>query len=225
MADPPLVLRCSSRPRKPTLDPNNAEGFTDAEEVSTAATAGAKGKRKPKALLDLEAARAKRKQDELDAVGSVNAGDTDSARLNAVDLDEPSTKRPRNEESARSPLPTRASRPAHPGEPDMPRRKRSSDEVAAAKALQEDLDRQIRELEQHRKESFALMEVEEEEAEEEEQRASVRRLSDLPILKTKGSESEDVEFVEESDEESVDENSKTRKTKSVSPTLVQLVII
>ena len=75
----------------------------------------------------------------------------------------------------RSPLPSRATRPVHPGAPDMVKPKRSSAEVTAAAKRKAALQRQADDLEQKKVDMLAEMELEEELAEEEEERAMVRK--------------------------------------------------
>jgi hypothetical protein len=77
----------------------------------------------------------------------------------------------------RSPLPSRAKRPLHPGAPDMAKPKRTSAEVTAAAERRAILQRQADELEQRKIDTLAdsaEMELDEELAEEEEERTTVR---------------------------------------------------
>jgi hypothetical protein len=74
----------------------------------------------------------------------------------------------------RSPLPSRATRPIHPGAPDMVKPKRTSAEVTAAAERKAVLQCQADELEQKRIDTLAEMELEEELAEEEAERTVVR---------------------------------------------------
>jgi hypothetical protein len=75
----------------------------------------------------------------------------------------------------RSPLPSRATRPVHPGAPDMVKSKRTSAEVTAAAERKAALQRQADELEQKKIDTLAEIELEEELAEEEEERTMVRK--------------------------------------------------
>ena len=74
----------------------------------------------------------------------------------------------------RSPLPSRATQPVHPGAPDMVKPKRTSAEVTAAAERKVALQHQADELEQKKIDMLAEMELEEELAEEEEERTVVR---------------------------------------------------
>ncbi|KAF8493028.1 hypothetical protein F5888DRAFT_1806464 [Russula emetica] len=75
----------------------------------------------------------------------------------------------------RSPLPSRATRPVHPGAPDMSKPRRTSTEVTAGTKRKAALQLQVNELEQKKIDTLAAMEVEEELADEEEERTVVRQ--------------------------------------------------
>ncbi|KAF8480609.1 hypothetical protein F5888DRAFT_1825718 [Russula emetica] len=75
----------------------------------------------------------------------------------------------------RSPLPSRATRPVHPGAPDMSKPRRTSTEVTAGAKRKAALQLQVNELEQKKIDTLAAMEVEEELADEEEERTVVRQ--------------------------------------------------
>lgn len=91
----------------------------------------------------------------------------------------------------RSPLPQRINHVIHPGKPAMPRPKRTSAEVAEAKAKKTDLLERLEELDKQRKIALAEMELDEEEEEIEEERTAVRYLQDAGREQVIPSDAED----------------------------------
>jgi hypothetical protein len=102
---------------------------------------------------------------------------------------------------ARSPLPLRATRPAHPGAPDMAKPKRTSAEVTAAAERKVALQRQEDELEQKKIDKLAEMELDEELAEEVEERTLVRKQAHADSL----DDTEDVIMQSEDEEPRISE--------------------
>lgn len=97
----------------------------------------------------------------------------------------------------RSPLPSRATRPVHPGAPDMAKPKRTSAEVTAAAERKAVLQHQADELEQKKIDTLAEMELDEELAEEEAERTVVKNWANADSL----DDAEDV-LMQSGDEES-----------------------
>ncbi|KAH8982122.1 hypothetical protein EDB86DRAFT_3051092 [Lactarius hatsudake] len=83
----------------------------------------------------------------------------------------------------RSPLPQRINRVVQPGKPVMPRPKRTSAEVAAARAEKVKLSQEAEELDKQNKLALAEMELNEEAQDAVEERMAVRHLADLRYSK------------------------------------------
>jgi hypothetical protein len=79
----------------------------------------------------------------------------------------------------RSPLPSRASRAVKPGAPDLPRKKRTSAEVAAAAQQKKNLRLELEKIEKDKIRMLAEMEAVEEEEERDEERMRIQDISDL----------------------------------------------
>ena len=90
-----------------------------------------------------------------------------------------SSNQAKNTLPPRSLLPHRTNRNIHPGKSSMPRPKRTSAEVAEAKAKEAELLRKLEELDKQKIEVLAEMEVDEEEKDIEEEETAIRHLNDL----------------------------------------------
>jgi hypothetical protein len=79
----------------------------------------------------------------------------------------------------RSPLPSRASRVVKPGAPDIPRKKCTSAEVAAAAQQKKKLRLELEKIEKDKIRMLAEMEAVEEEEERDEERMRIKNISEL----------------------------------------------
>jgi hypothetical protein len=122
---------------------------------------------------------------------------------------------------ARSPLPSIATRPVHPGAPDMVKPRRTSTEVTAAAKRKAVLQHQVDELEQKKIDTLAEMVFEEELADEEEERTVVRHQAHADSLDNAEDivmQSEDEDSIGTSDTEEIFELS-TSESEGKSQTL------
>ena len=98
-----------------------------------------------------------------------------------VDKDPDTQQRPRARiiVARRSPLPARTNRNLHPGEPDMPKPRRSSEEVSIANVRKEDLKAQLAKANQDRVTRLAKMAEQDDIEAATEDAAAVRSLQEI----------------------------------------------